>query len=92
MHITLSLSLRKKVVSTTTDFEYIATGNAKAAVKHMEPPTEAAFDLIVKDKQKAIDNFSGYTPEQKTEMKSVNTDWGEWVFLLFNYHIMFHAN
>ena len=58
----------------------------------MEPPSEAAFDLIVKDKQKEIDNLSGYTPEQKTEMKSVNMDWGEWVFLLLNYHIMFHAN
>ena len=58
----------------------------------MEPPSEAAFDLIVKDKQKAIENLSGYTPEQKKEMKSVTKDGGGWVFLLFSYHFMFHAN
>ena len=70
-HITLPL-IRQNVVSTTTDFDYIETSNALTAVRHLQPPPEAEFELIVKDKQKAIDNICGtYTSEEKKKMKSV---------------------
>ena len=76
-YITLSLSLiREKVISTTTDFEYIETGNAKAAVKHLEPVSEKIFDAMLADKRKLIDNMSGHTDEQKKKLKTVSQWWG----------------
>ena len=73
-YITLSL-IREKVISTTTDFEYIETGNAKAAVKHLEPVSEKIFDAILADKRKEIDSMSGHTDEQKKKLKTVSQWW-----------------
>ena len=77
-YITLSLSLsliREKVISTTTDFEYIETGNAKAAVKHLEPVSEKIFDAMLADNRKLIDSMSGHTDEQKKKLKTVSQWW-----------------
>ena len=75
-HITLSL-IRQNVVSTTTDFDYIEASNALTAVRHLQPLPEAEFELIVKEKQKAIDNICGtYTSEEKKKNEISKSGWG----------------